>query len=79
MPFAISPLTSYLSNKNSIGGLFGKNSAQGYFAKIILVRDNTLNLAYNSIDNKKRALFDSMDEIINKFMLSEQSGFTEPK
>jgi hypothetical protein len=68
---------AFLGNINSREGLYGSEVTTGYWAKITLIRDNTDNLQYLSIDNAKRLLFDEMDLIITKFMLSEESGFTE--
>lgn len=71
---------SYLFNKNSAGGLFGENgtmeAARGYYFLITYIRDNTLNLIYNSVNTNKRTEFDELDIIFNKFLVSEQSGFT---
>lgn len=65
-----------LSNINSIGGLFGEERPYGNFIKITFVRDNTLNLAYGTIDPAKRLVYSELDEIISKFTYIEQSGFT---
>lgn len=69
----------FLGNRNSIGGLFGTELPKGYFVKILLIRDNSVLLAYNTIDNNKRTAFSSLDQIIVKFALSESSGMTENK
>lgn len=74
---------SFLCDKNSKGGLYGTSNAvagrkpRGYFCAIILCRDNTQNLVYNSIDNAKRIKFDELDLLITKFMISAESGYVE--
>lgn len=70
-------VASFLGNKNGIGGLYGKAAPRGYAINVTFVRDNTLNLAYLVKDDTKRVLYDELDLIFFKFMLSEQSGFTE--
>jgi hypothetical protein len=72
---------NFLCNKNAIGGLYGiDNRAQsdetrGYYIKVLLVKDNTLNLAYNVFDNRKREKYNDLDFILIKYISSEQSGF----
>ena len=74
---------SFLFDKNSRGGLFGVSKtvagtqARGYFVACIFVRNNTLNLVYNSIDTTKQKAFGELDMIIFKMNYSEQSGYTE--
>lgn len=71
----------FLCNKNGRGGLYGnmKNFAgekpNGYFISIIFVRNNTKDLAYNTIDNNNRQKYSELDMISFKFLTSEQSGF----
>jgi len=66
----------FLSNINSVDGLFGEEKPSGYFIKATFIRDNTLNLAYGTIDPAKRIVYSELDEIISKFLYVEQSGFT---
>ena len=74
---------SFLYDKNSRGGLFNNDPAvispdcRGYYCAVTLVRDNTLNLAYNTIDNSKRVQSSELDLIIAKFNFIESSGMTE--
>ncbi len=49
----------------------------GYWIKVTFVRDNTNNLAYNTIDPLKQKAFGNLDMLLMKYILSEQSGFTE--
>lgn len=67
---------AFLGNKNSREGLFGSNPPRGYYAKILLIRDNSLNLAYNTIDDSKRTVFSELDLVMVKSVALEQSGFT---
>lgn len=68
---------SFYGNKNSRGGLYGNSMPAGYWASVTFVRNNTINLAYNTIDDKKRQLFGEIDLILMKMEVVEQSGFTE--
>lgn len=65
-----------LNDINSRGGLFNGANARGYFVDILLCRDNTINLEYNSINDEKREQYSEVDQIIVKFELVEQSGMT---
>ena len=70
----------FLCNINGPGGLYGNQNnfagekARGYFIKTILVRDNTINLEYKSINNTKRILYDETDMILFRFSLPGFSG-----
>lgn len=68
---------NFLNNINSRGGLFSGDKARDYAVCVTLVRDNTDALKYGTINEEKRVLYDELDMIIFKFMLSEQSGMTE--
>lgn len=68
---------AFLANINSRGGLYGEENARGYYHAITFVRDNTEDMKYGTIDNNKRTQFDSLDFIFFKYMVSEQSGFTQ--
>lgn len=68
---------AFLANINSRGGLYGEDNARGYYHAITFVRDNTVDLRYNTVNNAKRVKFDSLDLILMKYMVSEQSGFTQ--
>lgn len=67
----------FQKNINSIGGLFNGSVLSGYWCAITLVRDNTIQNQYNSINPDKQKEYDELDNIIIKFGLAEQSGFTE--
>jgi hypothetical protein len=67
----------FLGNINSRSGLYGDEGARGFFIKVLYIRDNTDGLKYNTIDNNKRLLFSTLDNILTKFAMSEESGFTE--
>lgn len=67
---------SFLNNINSRGGLYNGENARGYFTAVTLIRDNTDNLKYGTIDENKRRKFSELDEIIIKFEVVEQSGYT---
>jgi hypothetical protein len=66
---------AFLNNVNSRGGLYSGTKPISYFVKATLVRDNTLDLVYGSIDNAKRIGYSELDTILIKFSVSEQSGF----
>ena len=66
----------YLNNINSRGGLYSGDKCRGYYIKATLVRDNTLNLMYGTIDDSKRIEFSEIDSVLMKYSVSEQSGFT---
>lgn len=68
---------SFLRNINSVGGLFNGALLNGYWCAITLVRDNTINDQYNSVNPDKQKEYDELDSIIVKFISTEQSGFTE--
>lgn len=73
----------FLCNINGRGGLYGNqrnyagDQARGYAIDVTFVRDNTNALKYGTIDDAKRVKYDELDNILFKFMASEQSGFTE--
>lgn len=73
---------AFLYNKNARGGLYGTDeivpgeSARGYWIKVTFIRDNTLNLAYNTIDANKQKALSNVDMFLVKYMISESSGFT---
>ena len=66
-----------LNDVNSKGGLYNGANARGYFTDVLLIRDNTISLQYNTIDDSKRILYSELDNILIKFEIVEQSGFTE--
>lgn len=68
---------AFLRNANGRGGLYNGEPATDFYHAVTFVRDNTDNLQYNTIDNAKRIKYDSLDQILFKFMFVEQSGFTE--
>lgn len=74
---------SFLCNINARGGLYGTDvnvageKPRGYFCAVTFTRDNSLNLAWNTIDNTKRVAFDELDLILFRYQDSEQSGFTQ--
>lgn len=65
-----------LGNKNSVQGIYSNKMPSGYFCLITFVRDNTVNLAYNSISDASREQYSELDLITCKFSLLEQSGVT---
>lgn len=65
----------FLNNINSRGGLYSGTKPISYYLKYTLVRDNTLNLVYGSIDDNKRKEYGEVDSVLMKFSISEQSGF----
>lgn len=65
----------FLNNINSRGGLFNGDSTVGYNIQIVLVKDNSVNLQYGTIDNEKRTAYNEIDNILLKFIAVEQSGF----
>jgi hypothetical protein len=72
---------NFLFNKNSRAGLYGNNGGaaedtRGYYVNLLLVRDNTDGLQYNSIDNAKRIKYNELDLIFIKFRTIESTGFT---
>lgn len=75
--------SSFLNNKNSRGGLYGNGSngvaddTRGKIIAITLVRDNTIDLQYGSVNNVKRNSYNELDSIFSKCSFIEESGFTE--
>lgn len=67
---------AFLNNVNSKGGLYNGTNGRAYSTDVLLCRNNTVNLIYNSIDDAKRQEYSEIDQIIVKMELSEQSGFT---
>lgn len=74
---------SFLFNKNSRSGLYGNSkdrvaeTTRGNFIAVTLIRDNTDELKYGTIDNALRVKYDELDLILTKFSFIEQSGFVE--
>ena len=74
---------SFLFDKNSRGGLYGTDPrvagtvARGYFVGVVLCRDNTTNLIYNSTNINKMSSFGELDMILIKYNFSEQSGYDQ--
>lgn len=72
---------NFLFNKNSRSGLFGNSkdsvgeTTRGYFIAVTLMKDNTDELKYGTIDNNKRVAYNELDLIFSKFSLIEQTGF----
>lgn len=71
----------FLHNKLGRGGIYAnaKNHSEntrGYYISCIFVRDNTDSEKYNTINENKQIQFDELDMILFKYMISEQSGFT---
>lgn len=64
-------------NKNSAEGLYSGRMPSGYYILVSFIKNNTLNLAYNSIDNAEREKYTELDLLNCKFVFLEQSGFTE--
>ncbi len=68
---------AFLSNSNSRSGLYGDVKPTGYYFEILMVRDQTDGLKYNTIDNAKRIAYSEIDLVTSKFSVMEQSGLTE--
>jgi hypothetical protein len=66
-----------LGNKNSTEGLFSGRMPSGYYCLITFIKNNTINLVYNSISDLERETYSEVDLFNCKFNLLEQSGFTE--
>jgi hypothetical protein len=67
----------FLCNQLSRGGLFNGEKTRGYVIAVTFVRDNTDGLKYETVDDTKRIGYDELDLVFMKFLMSEQSGFTE--
>lgn len=65
----------FMGNANSIDGIFGDSMPCGYFARVLLVRDNTDNLKYNTTDDTKRKQYSELDLISAKMSVNESAGF----
>lgn len=68
---------SFLKDKNSRGGLYNGRDVSGFYHAVTFVRDNTDDLKYGTTNDSKRIKYDALDLIHFKFLISEQSGFTE--
>jgi hypothetical protein len=67
---------AFMGNSNSRDGLHKSTELpKGYYVKVLLVRDNTVNNVYNSINPLKRTQYSEIDGILIKFVESSQSGF----
>jgi len=64
-----------LCDKNSPGGIRGQVRMRGDWLTLVLVRDNSLNLAWNVVDEAKQKKYSELDTIIFKFGISEQSSY----
>lgn len=73
----------FLFNKNSRSGLFGNSKdvvaqdTRGFFINVTLVRDNTDELKYGTINPAKRVLYNELDDVFIKCAIVEQVGLTE--
>jgi hypothetical protein len=68
---------AFLRNINSRGGLYNGNEARDSYITVLLCRDNTYALKYNTTDDAKRTQYGELDALLFKFSLSEQSGFDQ--
>lgn len=68
---------SFLNDINSRGGLFSGSNARSFYVNILLQRDETLALAYGTVDPIKQQQYGELDLVIIKFMNIEQSGLSE--
>lgn len=68
---------SFLNNINSRGGLYNGDNCRGFEINVLFTRNNSLNLAYGTINDSLRQEFSTIDNILIKFQVQEQSGFTE--
>lgn len=64
----------FLRNINSGGGLYFGSITEGYFAGVTLVKDNTDQLKYGTVDGIKRTTKSESDFIFVKYTEVEQSG-----
>ena len=73
---------SFLYNKNSSGGIYNNDSTRisddcrGYFCCLTLIRDNTIDNKYNTVNPAKQIKYNETDFFIFKYQILEQSGFT---
>jgi hypothetical protein len=67
---------AFMGNINSRGGLFGTDLPSGYYCKILLIKDNTNADIYGSINPLEQTKYNEIDEVLCKFAIKEQSGFT---
>lgn len=67
---------SFLNDINSRGGLYNGKPAADYYVGVTFCRDNSDSLKFNTTNDAKRVAYDSLDMIIMKFKIQEQSGMT---
>lgn len=67
----------FLRDINSRGGLYKGKACEGYQAVVTFVRDNTVNLAYKSINRDKMAEDDETDFFFIKYVFMESSGLSQ--
>lgn len=72
-------VSSFLSDKNSHGGIYATGDVatkpRGYFILVTLVRDNTIDNKYNTINDAKRLLYSTLDMVLFSYFYSAKSGF----
>lgn len=70
----------FLFNKNSRSGLYGNSKdtvasdTRGEWINGILIKNNTDQLKYNTIDNANRVLYNELGDVIIKYAMVEQTG-----
>lgn len=67
---------AFLNDINSRGGLYNGSNARSYYVNVLLIKDNSVNSQYGSIDDAKRTSYNELDSILIKSIVSEQAGFT---
>lgn len=66
----------FLGNKNSLEGLHSGKEPSGYYAFVTFIKNNSINLIYDSISDAEREVFTELDLLTCKFNFLEQSGLT---
>lgn len=67
----------FLRDVNSRGGLYEGKPCEGYECVITLVRDNSVNLQYKTIDRTKMGLADETDFFLVKYVFVDSSGLMQ--
>lgn len=66
-----------LGNKNSSDGLYSGKMPSGYYCLVTFIKNNTINLIYNSVSDEEREKYSELDLLNCKFNFLEQSGLSE--
>lgn len=65
----------FLFDRNSPGGLYKGRQLVGYWMRVRLVRENSINFKIGTVDRGKQVRYSELDSILVKYMWSEQSGY----